>query len=82
MNPAIFCAHSAAAERAGHALSGGQPSAARLSAAKSLPVRTYLALGTLDSVTSGRGERSEPSTGAQFCAQALDGAGAFTRLGC
>lgn len=51
---------SAEAERAGHALSGGQPSAARLSAAKSLPVSTYLAFGVLGSVTSGRGERSEP----------------------
>ena len=51
---------SAEAERAGHALGGGQPSASRLSAAKSLPASTYLAFGVLDSVTSGRGERSEP----------------------
>ncbi len=54
--------YSAEAERAGHALGGGQPSAARLSAAKSLPARPYLAFGVLDSVTSGRGERSEPRT--------------------
>lgn len=54
--------YSAEAERAGHALGGGQPSGARLSAAKSLPASTYLAFGVLGSVTSGRGERSEPRT--------------------
>ena len=54
--------YSAEAERAGHALGGGQPSAARLSAAKIMPASIYLAFGVLDSVTSGRGERSEPRT--------------------